>query len=108
MRDAQAQASISSNRSVTALVLLALTAAIPASARAESYPNRAVKIIVPFPAGGTADAIPRLVADWLSRRWAQPVIIENRTGAAGNIGAEFAYRSPPTATRCLHHHRRRL
>ena len=95
MRDAQAQASICSNRSVTALVLLALTAAIPASARAESYPNRAVKIIVPFPAGGTADAIPRLVADWLSRRWAQPVIIENRTGAAGNIGAEFAYRSAP-------------
>ena len=95
MRDAQAQASISSNRSVTALVLLALTAAIPGSARAESYPNRAVKIIVPFPAGGTADAIPRLVADWLSRRWAQPVIVENRTGAAGNIGAEFAYRSAP-------------
>ena len=95
MRDAQAQASICSNRSVTALVLLALTAAIPGSARAESYPNRAVKIIVPFPAGGTADAIPRLVADWLSRQWAQPVIIENRTGAAGNIGAEFAYRSAP-------------
>ena len=95
MRDAQAQASICSNRSVTALVLLALTAAIPGSARAESYPNRAVKIIVPFPAGGTADAIPRLVADWLSRRWAQPVIVENRTGAAGNIGAEFAYRSAP-------------
>jgi len=95
MRDAQAQASICSNRSVTALVLLALTAAIPGSARAESYPDRAVKIIVPFPAGGTADAIPRLVADWLSRRWAQPVIIENRTGAAGNIGAEFAYRSAP-------------
>jgi len=95
MRDAQAQASICSKRSVTVLVLLALTAAIDGSARAESYPNRAVKIIVPFPAGGTADAIPRLVADWLSRRWAQPVIVENRTGAAGNIGAEFAYRSAP-------------
>jgi tripartite-type tricarboxylate transporter receptor subunit TctC len=95
MRDAQTQASICHNRSATALVLLALTAAIPGSAHAESYPNRAVKIIVPFPAGGTADAIPRLVADWLSRRWAQPVIIENRTGAAGNIGAEFAYRSAP-------------
>ena len=54
-----------------------------------------MKIIVPFPAGGTADAVPRLVADWLSRKWGQPVIIENRTGAAGNIGAEFAYRSAP-------------
>ena len=80
---------------MTVLVLLALFAAMPASARAENYPDRAVKIIVPFPAGGTADAVPRLVADWLSRQWGQPVIIENRTGAAGNIGAEFAYRSAP-------------
>ena len=95
MRGTQTQASICRNRSVTALVLLALSAAMPASARAENYPDRAVKIIVPFPAGGTADAVPRLVADWLSRRWGQPVIIENRTGAAGNIGAEFAYRSAP-------------
>jgi tripartite-type tricarboxylate transporter receptor subunit TctC len=54
-----------------------------------------VKIVVPVPAGGTADAIPRLVADWLSRKWGQAVIIENRTGAAGNIGAEVAYRSAP-------------
>src|SRR6476619_7027101 len=64
-------------------------------ARAQDYPDRAVKIIVPFPAGGTADAVPRLVAEWLSRKWGQPVVIENRTGAAGNIGAEQAYRSVP-------------
>jgi tripartite-type tricarboxylate transporter receptor subunit TctC len=50
---------------------------------------------VPFPAGGTADAVPRLVADWLSRKWGQPVVIENRTGAAGNIGAEAVYRAAP-------------
>ena len=79
----------------------------PSSARAQDYPDRTVKIIVPFPAGGTADAVPRLVADWLSRKWGQPVIIENRTGAAGNIGAEFAYRSAPTATRCSRRRRRR-
>jgi tripartite-type tricarboxylate transporter receptor subunit TctC len=54
-----------------------------------------VKIVVPFPAGGTADAVPRIVGDWLSRKWGQPVVIENRTGAAGNIGAEAVYRSPP-------------
>ena len=54
-----------------------------------------MKIVVPFPAGGTADAVPRLVADWLSRKWGQPVVIDNRTGAAGNIGAEAAYRSAP-------------
>jgi tripartite-type tricarboxylate transporter receptor subunit TctC len=66
-----------------------------ASAWAQDYPNRAVKIIVPFPAGGTADAVPRIVADWLSRQWGQPVIIENRTGAAGNIGADVAFRAEP-------------
>ena len=54
-----------------------------------------VKIIVPFPAGGTADAVPRIVADWLSRKWGQPVVIENRTGAAGNIGAEQVYHAEP-------------
>jgi hypothetical protein len=46
-------------------------------------------------AGGTADAEPRLVAERLSRKWGQPVIIENRTGAAENIGAELVYRSIP-------------
>ena len=64
-------------------------------ASAQGYPDRPVKIIVPFPAGGTADAVPRLVADWLSRKWGQPVVIENRAGAAGNIGAEAVYRSDP-------------
>ena len=54
-----------------------------------------MKIIVPFPAGGTADAVPRLVADWLSRKWGQPVVIENPTGAAGNIGSDMAYRAEP-------------
>jgi tripartite-type tricarboxylate transporter receptor subunit TctC len=64
-------------------------------ALADGYPDHPVKIIVPFPAGGSADAVPRLVADWLSRKWGQTVIIENHTGAAGNIGAELAYRAPP-------------
>ena len=65
------------------------------SARADDYPNHTVKIVVPFPAGGTADAVPRIVGNWLSRKWGQPVIIENHTGAAGNIGADFVYRSAP-------------
>ena len=64
-------------------------------AQAENYPDHPVKIIVPFPPGGSADVVPRLVADWLSRKWGQPVIIENHTGAAGNIGAEIAYRAAP-------------
>ncbi|THD60920.1 MAG: tripartite tricarboxylate transporter substrate binding protein [Bradyrhizobium sp.] len=74
---------------------LALSSLVFGSARAEDYPDHAVKIIVPFAAGGTADAVPRLVGDWLSRKWGQPVIIENRTGAGGNIGAEVVYRSTP-------------
>jgi tripartite-type tricarboxylate transporter receptor subunit TctC len=81
------------------LALLALVLAFFAhdetSASAADFPNRPVKIIVPFPAGGTADAIPRIVADWLSRKWKQPVVIENHTGAAGNIGAEQVYHAAP-------------
>jgi tripartite-type tricarboxylate transporter receptor subunit TctC len=74
---------------------LAAADAFESPARADGYPGRTVRIIVPFPAGGTADLLPRVVADWLSRKWGQPVVIENRTGAAGNIGAEQAYRSAP-------------
>src|SRR4051794_12634427 len=70
-----------------------LVAALPAGA--QDYPTRSVKVIVPFPAGGTADAMPRVVADWLSRKWGQPVVIENKSGAGGNVGAEAAYKSDP-------------
>src|SRR5262249_15692809 len=84
------------------LALILVSSALCGAAGAEDYPDRAVKIIVPFPAGGTADAVPRIVGDWLSPKWGQPVVIANptapartnRTGAAGNIGAEAAYRSP--------------
>ncbi len=75
------------------LVALALIA--PLAATAQDFPTRSVKIVVPFPAGGTADAMPRIVADWLSRKWGQPVVIENRTGAAGNIGAEAVSKADP-------------
>jgi tripartite-type tricarboxylate transporter receptor subunit TctC len=79
---------------ITAIGLAAL-AVLTLPAAAQNYPNRAVHIIVPFPAGGTADVMPRVVGDWLSRKWGQPVVIENKTGAAGNIGAEAAYRAEP-------------
>ena len=84
-----------SRQLATLTLLLALCAHFQTTALAGDYPDRTVKIIVPFPAGGTADVLPRIVGDWLSRKWSQPVVIENRTGAAGNIGAEQAYRSPP-------------
>ena len=72
--------------------IAALMAALPAS-QAQDYPSRTVRIIVPFPAGGTADAMPRVVADYLSRKWGHPGVIENRSGAGGNVGAEAAYKS---------------
>src|SRR5215467_5059842 len=77
-----------------ALALAAILAA-PPEGRAQDYPSRAVKIIVPFPAGGTADVMPRIFSDWLSKKWGHPVVIENRTGAAGNIGAEAVAKADP-------------
>jgi tripartite-type tricarboxylate transporter receptor subunit TctC len=77
------------------IAIAALIAAMASSAGAQDYPTRAVKIIVPFPAGGSADVVPRIVGEWLSRKWGQPVVIENRPGAAGNIGAELAYKAEP-------------
>lgn len=79
------------------LVALALAAfaAMPWSVAAEDYPQHAVKIVVPYPAGGSADALPRIVGDWLSRKWGQPVVIENRSGAGGNVGAEVVAVAPP-------------
>src|SRR3979490_3530815 len=79
---------------LTALTLV-LAMALHSDALAGDYPDHTVRIVVPFPAGGTADAVPRIVADWLSRKWNQPVVIENRTGAAGNIGSEQVYHSAP-------------
>jgi tripartite-type tricarboxylate transporter receptor subunit TctC len=58
------------------------------------FPNHTVRIIVPFPAGGTADVLPRIVAQYLSKRWNQPVIVENKSGAGGNIGAAYVASSP--------------
>ncbi len=80
---------------IGALSALVLGVAIAPAARAQDYPTHTVKIVVPFPAGGTADVMPRIIADWLSRKWGQSVIIENRTGAGGNIGAEVVAKSDP-------------
>ena len=76
------------------LALAAMLAVLP-QADAQDYPSRPVKIVVPFPAGGTADVMPRVIGEWLSRKWGQPVVVENRTGAAGNIGAEAVAKAEP-------------
>ena len=73
------------------LTLVALLIALPGAAKAQEWPQRTVRIIVPFPAGGSNDTLCRIVADKLSGAWKQPVIVDNKAGAGGNIGAEIVY-----------------
>ena len=69
--------------------------AVSRIAAAQAYPSRLVRIIVPFPAGQASDTVARLVGQSLSERLAQPFVIENRTGAGGNIGTEGVVRAAP-------------
>src|SRR5262245_23167371 len=85
-------------RRLLGLVLAIFATAFPGAGTtraAEPYPSQTVKIIVPNPAGGTADALPRIVADALTGVWKQSVVVENRAGAAGNVGAESFSRALP-------------
>lgn len=66
-----------------------------AAALAQPYPSKPVRIIVNFPAGGVADVYARIIGAKVQEAWGQPVVIENRTGAGGNIGAEAVAKSPP-------------
>jgi len=74
--------------------LVALQAADCRADDAASYPAQTIKMVVPFPAGGTADTLPRIVAEKLRQKWNQAVVIENKSGAGGNIGAEAVASSP--------------
>ena len=80
------------------LHLAAGAAALPAVsriARAQAYPNRPVRLLVGFSAGGTTDIAARLIAQWLTEQLGQPVVVENRPGASANLAAEAVVRSPP-------------
>jgi tripartite-type tricarboxylate transporter receptor subunit TctC len=63
--------------------------------KAQDYPARTVKMVVPYPAGGITDVLPRILSEWLSRKWGQPIVIDNRPGTAGNIGAEAVFKADP-------------
>jgi len=76
------------------LACASLPAPAAGPAGAEGYPARPVRVIVPFAAGGVADALPRLVGQKLAEQWGRPVVIDNKPGAAGNIGMEAAARAP--------------
>jgi tripartite-type tricarboxylate transporter receptor subunit TctC len=74
----------------------AIALALPSrGARAEAYPTRPVRLVVPFPAGGATDLLARLMGQWLSEHSGQPFIIDNRPGAGGNIGTESVVRAAP-------------
>jgi tripartite-type tricarboxylate transporter receptor subunit TctC len=69
--------------------------ALPRFARAQAYPSRPVRIIAPFPAGSTTDLVARVLGQWLSDRLSQQFVVENRTGAGGNTGADAVAKSLP-------------
>jgi len=70
-------------------LLIAITSLWATESRAQSFPSKSVRLIVPFPPGGPADVLGRVYAEKLSAAWSQPVIVENRAGAAGNIGSDM-------------------
>ena len=77
------------------LPIIVLTALTMTMADAAEYPTKPIRMIVPFPAGGTSDILTRLIGAKLTESWGQQIIADNRTGANGNIGVEIVVRSPP-------------
>ena len=77
------------------IILFAVAGGLAPTAWTQAYPARAIRIIVPFPAGGTSDILSRAVGQKLTEQWKQPVIVDNRPGASANIGAELLVKSPP-------------
>ena len=83
-------------KKIAGMALVAITSLVPAAFAADAnYPNKSIRIIVPFPPGGIADVMSRVFGQKFTDAWNQPVVVENRTGAGGNIGAEVAAKSPP-------------
>lgn len=76
------------------LLALACSTVWPLAAHAQTFPNKPVRLIVTYPAGGSSDLMARIMGDKLSAYWGQPVIIESKPGAAGSIGMEYAARQP--------------
>ncbi len=80
---------------VHVLITAAIAFGVPASSYGQTYPAKPIKIIVPSPGGATTDALARIIAEKLQEKWRQPVIVDDRGGAGGNIGAEEASKSAP-------------
>src|SRR6476646_2836392 len=76
-------------------LLAALAGALVGTANAQTYPTKPIRVIVPYAAGGTSDILARQIGPKLSEAWGQPVVVENKTGANGNVGADFVAKSAP-------------
>src|SRR3954468_24061253 len=79
--------------SIGTLLAVALACATPV--RAQEFPSKPVKLIVPYAAGGGTDIVARIIAQKLQDKWGHPTIVENRAGAGGNVGAEAVFTAPP-------------
>ena len=101
----------------SALLALALACAGPGSALAQAWPAKPIRLIVPYPPGGSSDVVGRMIADRISGPLGQQVVVENRAGAGAAIGSQAAARSPadgytlllaPTAVMAITHHLRKV
>ena len=77
------------------MALAVLAVAVPASTAAQTYPTKPIRVIAPFPAGGTSDTIARILGQKLTEAWKQQAIVENRAGVAGSLGSSVAAKSQP-------------
>jgi tripartite-type tricarboxylate transporter receptor subunit TctC len=82
-------------RTLLACALAAVVGAPASSVRAQEYPTRPIRLVVPFPPGGSLDVVARAIGQRLAAAWGQPVVIDNRPGAGGNIGADLVAKSTP-------------
>jgi tripartite-type tricarboxylate transporter receptor subunit TctC len=83
-------------------VLIAATGTISSASWAQNFPVKPVRYVIPFPAGTSNDIVGRLLTDRLTKMWGQQVVVENRSGASGTIGAAFVAKSPPDGYTLLH------